>query len=356
MSKYTTEVRYICETKCGIDVQKVPTDVDTIIGKSRDKIFGQFPIFSEYYRATLEDKILKHYYFREIGFETFAMWQTKLNTKMNEIMPYYNLLYLANFGGRDPFENTDYTVKIDNKEDTTHGGSDTLTKNYGRLDEHIRNTVDTVANSGQDTKTTNLNNLTTNNLTRTETDDLIRTQTDNLTATTTNNLTEHTTSDGEDWNLFSDTPQGSVTRIDVDGNNYLTNATKNTNDDETTTTNTGTQATANTGTQTIADEGTKTIADSGTSNLAQTGTEIYGKDTRVTTTKTGKNTDTSGGRDVDVKETNTTVDFVKDYLEHVKGKMGGDSYAKMFKEYVDALLNIDTMIIDELSDLFMNLW
>ena len=114
------------------------------------------------------------------------------------------------------------------------------------------------------------------------------------------------------------------------------------------TTNSGTQSTANTGTQTIADEGTKTTADSGTSNLAETGNE--------TLSKGGNISDTHNGQDTDVKNSKSTVDFVKDYLEHVKGKMGGDSYAKMFKEYVDALLNIDMMIIDELSDLFMNLW
>lgn len=340
MSKYTTEVRYICETKCGIDVQKVPTDVDTIISNSRDKIFGFFPIFSEYYRATLEDKILKHYYFREIGFETFAMWRTKLNTKMNEIMPYYNQLYLANFNGKDPFDNVDYTIKIDNKENTQDDGNDILTKSYNKNSTREFNS--------EDTRNVDLNHNTTNNLLRTETDDLTRTQTDNLASTTTNNLTEHTTVEGEDWNLYSDTPQGSVSRIDVNGNNYLTNATKNTKDDDTTTTNSGTQSTANTGTQTIADEGTRVTADNGTSNLAETGSE--------TLSKGGNVTDSHNGQDTDVKNSKSTVDFVKDYLEHVKGKMGGDSYAKMFKEYVDALLNIDMMIIDELSDLFMNLW
>lgn len=354
MSKYTTEVRYICETKCGIDVEKIPTSVDVIINESMYKIFDGFPIFSESYRGVLQNKILKHYYFREIGFETYAMWQLKLNTKMNEIMPYYNSLYLANFNNKDPFENTDYTVKIDNNENTQNGGNDTVTKTYNSNTTRELNTEDNTINSGEDTRVADLNHLTTNNLTKTQTDDLTRTETDNLLSTMTNNLTEHTEVDNIDWNKYSDTPQGTISRLDDD--TYLTNATKVTNDDESTTTNTGTQSTANTGTKTTADDGTRTITDSGTSNLFESGTETFSKNTRQTYTRDGNIIDSRGGQDVDTKELNTTVDFVKDYLEHVKGKMGGDSYAKMFKEYVDALINIDLMIIDELSDLFMNLW
>ena len=172
----------------------------------------------------------------------------------------------------------------------------------------------------------------------------------------TNNASEQTSANGENWNLFSDTPQGSLTRTKLEDGSYLTTATKNTNDDSSTTTNIGTQTTANTGTQTIADEGTRTTSDSGTSNLAEIETETFVKGTQQTYTKDGDITDKHRGQDIDNKNINTTVDFVKDYLEHVKGKMGGDSYAKMFKEYVDALINIDLMIIDELSDLFMNLW
>ena len=141
MSKYTTEVRYICETKCGIDLDKNPADVDTIINRSANVIFNRFPIFSEAYRSTLENKIIKHYYFREIGFETYAMWKLKLATKMNEIMPYYNQLYLASLGNKDPYENTDYTIKIDNKEDTQNNGNDTITKIYNKDRHSIQMTM-----------------------------------------------------------------------------------------------------------------------------------------------------------------------------------------------------------------------
>lgn len=45
-----------------------------------------------------------------------------------------------------------------------------------------------------------------------------------------------------------------------------------------------------------------------------------------------------------------------DWIEEVKGKMDGQSYAKLIKEYRENILNIDEMIIKELKDLFFLLW
>ena len=45
-----------------------------------------------------------------------------------------------------------------------------------------------------------------------------------------------------------------------------------------------------------------------------------------------------------------------DYLEHVAEKRGESSYSAMLQEYRDTFINIDVMIINELSDLFMNVW
>ena len=98
MSKYTTEVRFICENYAGLDASVGYNDVDKILNKTWDKIFDfDFPIFDNDYRSVLCIKILKHYYTREIGFETVGLWKLKLNMMMNEIMPYYNKLYESEF-------------------------------------------------------------------------------------------------------------------------------------------------------------------------------------------------------------------------------------------------------------------
>ena len=95
MSRYTTEVRYICESLAGLDKSVGYSNVNEVIEKSRNKIFPPFEIFDESYRPVLETKILKHFQTREIGCETFGLWQLRLDAKLSVIMPYYNKLYNA---------------------------------------------------------------------------------------------------------------------------------------------------------------------------------------------------------------------------------------------------------------------
>lgn len=54
-----------------------------------------YPIFDEEYRKVLEEKIINHYYFREIGQETVGRFKFFLREKMNLIMPHYNKYYKA---------------------------------------------------------------------------------------------------------------------------------------------------------------------------------------------------------------------------------------------------------------------
>ena len=96
MSNYTTEVRYICEVNAGKTNSVGYSNIDDVLEESWNKIFDfNFPIFDENYRKPLCIKILKHYYTREIGEETVGLWKLRLNSRMNEIMPYYNKLYEA---------------------------------------------------------------------------------------------------------------------------------------------------------------------------------------------------------------------------------------------------------------------
>ena len=62
MSKYTTEVRFICESYAGLSDSVGLTNVNTVLQNSVDKVFDfDFPIFDENYRRPLEIKILKHF-------------------------------------------------------------------------------------------------------------------------------------------------------------------------------------------------------------------------------------------------------------------------------------------------------
>ena len=111
MSKYTTEVRYICEVAAGVNESACANNVDEIIDAAIPKIFDfEFPIFDEAYRGVLCKKILKHFYTREICEETVGLWKLRLNTKLNEIMPYYNQLYKSELLDFNPMYNTEITT------------------------------------------------------------------------------------------------------------------------------------------------------------------------------------------------------------------------------------------------------
>lgn len=120
MSKYTTEVRFICENYAGLVDSVGYEAIDNVLDMSRDKVFDfDFPIFDETYRAVLENKILKHYYTREIGAETVGLWKFWLNTRLNEIMPYYNQLYNSELIKFNPMYDVDLTT-THQKEDNRH--------------------------------------------------------------------------------------------------------------------------------------------------------------------------------------------------------------------------------------------
>lgn len=191
MSKYTTEIRYICEHLCGLDESKGYNDVDTIIAQSRTKIFNfSYPIFDESYRNVLETKILKHYYTREIGEETVGLWKLRLNRKLNEIMPYYNKLYEAGIEDLNPFLSTDMKT-----ERSTVGGTNR------NIDEGIKG----------ETSRSNVSTNTSDNVGKNKVNN--RGLADNGTVEN----AKHT-------DLYSDTPQGQLTGVDDE--TYLTNARK----------------------------------------------------------------------------------------------------------------------------------
>lgn len=212
MSKYTTEVRFICEHDAELENSLGATFVNQVLDKAWNKTFTtDVAFFDENYRAFLCKKILKHFYTREIGAETVGLWKLWMNTKLEEVMPYYNSMYKSALLEFNPFYDIDLTRKQDRKTDT---GS----KNDGTAN----NTQDVTSNRNTDSK-----------------------------------LRE------SEWDLYSDTPQGAVT--DLEKERYLTNARKITRDNEANTKETGnvntvgTNVTSTTGTVNSVDDYLETV-------------------------------------------------------------------------------------------------
>lgn len=192
MSKYTTEVRFICENSAGLSESEGADNVDSILDKCWNKVFNfDFPIFDENYRQVLCRKILKHYYTREIAHETVGRWKLALNAKLNEIMPYYNQLYKSELLEFNPFYDVDLTRsregsgtsnKTSNNTETNSGTSKNVSSESGtsntntlnRFSDTPQNSMDTqgIADSVPLTTVTKVNED--NTTTNTSTDTLTR--------------------------------------------------------------------------------------------------------------------------------------------------------------------------------------
>lgn len=266
MSKYTTEVRYICEVYSGLTESVGYDKVEEVLNGSWDKVFDfDFPLFDDNYRKALCIKILRHYYTREIGEETVGLWKLRLNTRMNEIMPYYNQLYESE------------TLKI----------NPLYTFNYQKTHKDSGGDNRTNTNSGIDKITS-----TSSGRTQTEVKGEVQSSKQEVLK-----------------NRYSDTPQGGL--VGIENNTYLTNATIDDNNI----------------TQTDSNNGTS----SETNNNTNEQTTSYGK--------------------ISTENITTT----REYIESISGS-NGMSDSKLLMEYRETFLNIDILIINELSDLFINLW
>lgn len=299
MSKYTTEVRYICEHFSGLTESVGYNDVEQVIKNCLPKVFDfNFPIFDESYRTVLETKILRHYYTREIGLETVGLWKLKLNTKLNEIMPFYNQLYKSELIEFNPLYDVELTrerkIEGTGTKDTENGES--------------RN-----GENHADTSQSSTNNINENGV-------------DNGTVNGTADGTQNQNTSGSGTNMYSDTPQGAIT--DLQAGKYLTNAT--------------------------VDSATNTFAGASHDSTRQTS-----ENTRNNATNTDGSTDSSNDGDYSSNMdgySNTTLSNTEDYLEHVIGSNGGESFSKRLLDYRATFINIDMMVINELEELFFGLW
>lgn len=214
MSKYTTTIKVLKDNNFNFGLDK-------------------YPIFDENYRETLNNNILNHYLMNEIGFETAELFKFYLNQKMNEIMPYYNILYSKQ---HTLLENFDYNVN--------------LTETFNR---------------------------------------------DNKTDTNTSSNSQSTSSgNNKSKNLFQDTPQGEIKNSDIDNYNYATNITLDKNE---------------------------------TSNKIN-----------------------------DTSSSDGTANTIENYIKTVTGNNGKLYGFEIFNAIKDNLINIDLMVINELNDLFMQIF
>ena len=110
-----------------------------------------FPIWDECHRGELEKKIIEHYYFRQIGFETVGRFKFMLNTRLREIMPKMIKIYRTTLYNYNPIEN--YSM-IEQGTDKRKAETDSINKYSdtpgGALDNVVNGKYLTSANHGTD--------------------------------------------------------------------------------------------------------------------------------------------------------------------------------------------------------------
>ena len=382
MAIYTTLLRSIVEQRQA-DEHVGPDDFTVAYATLG---LDRYPIFDEAYRSTLNDKIIRHYYFREIGQETVARFRWYMDMTMRENMPYFNQLYSSLNLIVDPITNVRYTYEdvynlqtLDTSSSETsatgsatrntyetHAGDDVTEAERGTTDtetlQHGKTVTDTYVHGHTLTDTANYGK------TARTVEDTHYGRTENTTNSGHDNVLEGST---HERTIRSDTPMNQITNQGVESLNYasevdytdregktagrtdfggITDVSTGGSDFTTTDstdggTDTATHAHTGTDTDTKANTGTDTTttAHAGTDTTTLTHGESITTNDGTATSDSGT---ASSERSVDTDTTKT----------HVGSGYQGTSPASLLEEYRKTFLNVDMQVIASLERLFMGLW
>lgn len=306
MGKYTIQVRSIVENfyyeiHPELSIEQVKATNPKVMTDAvwLDIFDFDFPMYAGSTKQELCSLILRHYYMREIGMETFPLWQLQLETRMNEIMPYYVQLAEATISMADAFKSKDI------KEDTLRVG--TNNEDISRADnvessDTLNASQDGTADRESSGKTTNEG-----------------------TTNIEGNSTSNTNVENNTQHLVSDTPQNGLQNV-INGT-YLSSADIGKENGNTGNTNTGESI------ETRAENGTSEDKDLLTTNQTTNQTKVV-KSSNDGTENRNKSYNESIGRNI--------------------SGFDGDRVETLIK-YRETLLQIPKDIIRDLSDLFISI-
>lgn len=112
MSKYTTELRHVIDTYTRNIVLSWFTDYNLAdyLTTAQITIINNAGLWT---KEKLANKILNHYYMREIGLETPAIFKHYAKVKMSELMESYLPLIYSSSIVYDPLENVNFTEELE---------------------------------------------------------------------------------------------------------------------------------------------------------------------------------------------------------------------------------------------------
>lgn len=318
----------------------VTPQLKRVLDMGYDLGLKNYPIFSESHRQELNEKIINHFRYREIGYETIHQFIFALNRKMFEIMPFYNQLYESEELELSALTNYSYD------EISKKTGNDLLEKTG----------TDTNKQTGDSTRTDTGTQTNEQTGTDKQTFEDVKNKTtygssENENTTTTSDVKhgQTTTTEGTDTSkrVHSDTPQGMLSANFPESANYASDAdvTKNTNAN--TVSQGGTDSTSGTVKGTKGRTGSDESIQSG--DIVTTH-DTQGKLTNELTSKNEFNVDNSITYGSNAKQN------YDNQLSTNKQGYQGISPSELLQKYRDTFLNIDMLVISELEELFISIF
>lgn len=129
MAKYTMELRRIVDIYGRNEVESWFSSYNLADFLTPEQI-QQIQKYNVWSKEKLASQIVDHYYMREIGFETPALFKHYAKLTMNEIMGSYLLKIYTQFLEYDPLSSVDYTEEYTREiEGSSEGSSNSNSKN-----------------------------------------------------------------------------------------------------------------------------------------------------------------------------------------------------------------------------------
>lgn len=261
-----------------------------------------YPFFDETKRNDFETKFVKHFFMRQLGFETPALFKFQLDEALNLIMPYYNEFFKSQLLEYDPLF-TYVVEEVFSKEasvDTTRNEtiSDTGNKDITRNATEGGTTTD--KKTGTDSSNGN------------ETIDDTQNHTGSVNTTTSSS------------DKYSDTPQAMISNSG--SNEYLTNMRNISGKEnvENNLTDTDDRTTTTTATTTYDTTVTKTIENTDDETIGET----------------SKNDTTRNGNDLEK--------VVEKYTNTKHGITGNHTYPELIMKLREAIVNVYNLIFTDM--------
>lgn len=341
---------------------------NNIVKEVHNRIFN-FPY--DFYSNVTEDiekfekQFLLYYYTREICEETVGLWKLRLQNELNLIMPKYKELYKTLQLEYNPLFDVEYWRENDTDKNGVSGyrTNYVYTPRVETTNTNERKIEENESRTEQNKNKIDESKISNEGITRANERDVNKAGVSERT----DNGTRFDNDGSTDWDLYSDTPQGGITGIEhaTDGqtvtetgalvaNAYLTDARKKThtgNADSTT------NATSKNTENNISNESENENTNRNTSgsSLQNIEGENTGSTVRSNTDDTTNVTSTLGENTTDTTHHAESSDL-RNEKEHIYGKTSNVTYQKLIKEYRDNIINLNKMLIEELSSLFFGLW